>query len=215
MATAAQLLDGEAFNQLVLEEGLKTWEQEGYVYAGKRGKKGWELYRAYGPKWCYLYQSRRTNTQANVGGGILHTRVSLASGVVGQLVEARAVLVCVGAVAIASNLLDEDSTTVVPLSAVAAAANNNTNLPSIGATAGTTNNLINSVGLKIGPGQYLDFFAGTVAQNETLTVAITLLLPITATAADVVWDTTNSGGTPTLADSTINAANTMQAVLLP
>jgi len=45
MATAVETLDKDAFNQLVLEEGLRTWAGEMYIYTGKHGKKGWEIYR--------------------------------------------------------------------------------------------------------------------------------------------------------------------------
>jgi len=90
-ATAAQLLDGEAFNQLVLEEGLKTWEQEGYVYAGKRGKKGWELYRTWSGDWGAISVS--TVTTADPAAGALPAEQTVPEGKRWLLVGAYAQLV--------------------------------------------------------------------------------------------------------------------------
>jgi len=215
MATEAQLLNKNAFNQLVLEEGLKTWEANGYIYAGKRGTNGWELYRTYGPKWRMLYQARRVNTQAAGGGGALVTRIQVASGMAAQLVAIHAVGSASAGSALAMQLWDEDGNICGYLGGVPAGVSRTCTAPNVGSAGTGSNNLIASIGLIIGPGMYIYTQSSAAIQTETHTVYAAFLLPIDATTDSIIWDTTGSAGTPGLGASTISPANTLQPVLLP
>jgi len=108
--------------------------------------------------------------------------------------------------------MDEDGAVSTPLINIAAGATNVGALPSIGASATTTGNTANSLGLIIGPGQAFYIAGNAAALNETLTISIVLLL---STNVEPTWATTGSAGTPSLAANTISAANTMQAVIMP
>lgn len=216
MAINVSHLDRDTFARKVLEEGLDRQEVAGYIYArGKSPNDRNVLYRAYGPKWKQLYQARRVNEQTAAGGGALMTRISLAEGKVAYVCQYRAETVTAGAVALACRLLDEDGADAGLMANIGAAAGVNTQMPSIGSSAAASGNIMSTQNMYMGPGQILRANTGNCAQNDTLTVSIALLLPIDATTADITWDTTGSGGTPDLADSTISVANTLQAVLCP
>jgi len=207
MATPAELLDGEAFNQLVLEEGLKTWEQEGYVYAGKRGKKGWELYKAYGPKWRWIWSFRQVVTQDNVAGGSLTFILTPPTGQTAKLIDLR--LAASGNRALWLGLFDEDSNQTANLATIGATAANTAHLPSIGSVSTASNNVTNSMEVIVGGGATLRGSITSAAQTETATMGC-LFICTSATAPSVSW--ASSGGTPNVADATVDS---MTAVLLP
>jgi len=158
----------------------------------------------------WLYQARRVNTQTNAGGGALTTRLSLATGQVGILVQASMVGAASAAATAEAKCMDEDGALTAYWGYVAAGASRVINFPTIG-TAPTHNNVTNTQNAVLGPGQIISFTTGTALQNETLTVGIVLLL---STSTAPTWDTTGSGGTPSLAASTVSAANTLQAVVM-
>lgn len=205
-----------AFARLVAENNLKPIEVDGYLWAWLPTEDGYDTYRAYGPKWKMLYQARRVVTQDNAGGGALTIRISVASGKTAKLVEMFAYGPASAGATLEMRILDEDGSVGPVLSSVAAGANRSSSLPQIG-TTNTTSNTIDSNGLILGPGQYVRIAASAALQTETLEVFAAFLLPNNAAAGgtDITWDTTGSAGTPNLAASTISAANTLQAVLLP
>lgn len=111
-----------------------------------------------------------------------------------------------------AQVLDEDGAEDATLVSIAAGITRIGRIPSPGGIATTNNNLTSSEkGYILGPGQYLIAISNVALQNETLTVGIVLLL---STPTQPTWDTTGSAGTPSLAASTISAANTLQAVLM-
>ncbi len=154
----------------------------------------------------YLYQARRVNTQTNGAGGALTTRISMNAGQVGKIVQVyqkgSASATCVTQIWVH----DEDGANQCMLKYTAAAANQENHLPLAGGTTYADSN-----GLLIGPGQFLAFLSSVVLNTETQTVGVALLL---STPVEPTWDTTGSVGTPSLAASTISAANTLQAVYL-
>ena len=158
-------------------------------------------------KW--FYQGRRVNTQTAGGGGALVTRLQIPSGQVAVLVSANIVGTLSAGSALVGAIWDEDGAEALSIGDIAAGATRSMRLPSIGTSATASGNCSNSVGLKVGPGQIIRFAAGAALNTETLTVAITLLL---SSPVEPAWDTTGSAGTPSLAASTISAANTMQEV---
>jgi len=211
MATEAIDLDKDAFMRLVTQEHLDVkGPSAGYLYAGKQGKTGWEVYRTPNNPW-YLYTASKRNTQDNAGGGALTTRISIPAGVCARLVSALVYGVN-SATTLVVNLQDEDSTVYGYLASIAAGALRNACLPSIGAAASTNANLMNSTGLCIPPGSYLVSTSAAAAQTESLNVEICLLM---SAKVEPVWDTTGSVGTPNLGASTISEANTWQLVAMP
>lgn len=213
-ATEAVLLDNAAFSRLVTEEHLQTTELGGYVYTGKQGKDGWVVFRTYGPKWRNLYICRQTAKQTNAGGGAILVDLTCASGMMFELVSMQAVnsgtntLVC--------RIYDSaNDTHLNNISSMGSAAGTNFNLPSVGGTAATSSNTPLSLGLKVGPGQKLTALqTGVGLQNDELMVAVSLLLPITATAADISWSKARSTNA---ADVTLteNLAASVTPVLIP
>ena len=160
-----------------------------------------------GSKWAW--QARHVLTQDNAGGGALRIRVNIPTGSVATLIALYAKGSASGGNTLKVYLMDEDNTRAGLLASIAAGANLETHLPSIGAVASASANLTNSCGLKILPGQFLAADSATCLQTETETMYIALLLSA-PTLPTVV--TTGSAGTPNLAASTISAANTLQRV---
>lgn len=216
-ATAATTLDAEAFNQMVLEKSLTTWEQNGYIYAGFHGPNGWELYRAYGPKWRWVYTARRIAQQTNAGGGAIAIDITCAAGqavMLGALSAFNS-----GNNGLYGQLVDEDNAEHSTFASIGAAAATKFRVPSGGGAASSTGNIIDSNALYIPEGIKLTIGQTAAGvQNDTLTVAVTLILPISAASdgSDVSWSTARSTnpGDVTLAASTISSANTMKAVLM-
>lgn len=157
----------------------------------------------------YLYQARRVNTQDAAGPATLHTRISMNPGQVGRLVHMHVRGTLSGGSTLQVLALDEDGATVGSFAGVAAGANLQTNLPSVGAIANASTATGNSVGMLFGPGEYLSMQSSVSLITEILTVGIVLLL---STPDIPIWDTTGSGGTPNLAASTISAVNTLQRI---
>jgi len=159
----------------------------------------------------WLYQARRVNTQTAGGGGALTTRFSIAAGQVARLVAYRAVGTASAGATLVTQVEDEDGSFLSRLANIPAAASRSVNLPTIGTAANAEGCMTTSEGYLLGPGEYILSTSSAALQNETLTVAVVLLL---STPTEPTWDTTGSGGTPSLAASTISAANTIQAVLM-
>lgn len=159
----------------------------------------------------WLYQACRVNTQTNAGGGTLRTRISMPAGMVGRLVS----MAVIGAASVTAILAvvktDEDLTSIHNMAYIAAGASRSAYLPSIGSSAGSNANIADTGGMMIGPGEILYSETSVVLQNETLAVGVVLLLSAPTLPT---WDTIGSAGTPSLAASTISAANTLQAVLI-
>jgi hypothetical protein len=107
-------------------------------------------------------------------------------------------------------IVDEDGNEVVDIQYQGAGANTTLRFPTPGTAGGGTRG--SSQNLLIGPGEYIRFTSATALLNETLTVAIALLL---STPDIPLWDITGSVGGSALAVSTISEANTMQKVDLP
>ena len=210
MAAETVELDKDAFMRLVTEEHLQVeGPSGGYLYTGKRGRNGWELYKTPNNPW-YLYQARRINTQG-AANGALTTRISMPAGVVG-IIQAMYVRGALSAATLEVYRYDEDGAQMGLWASVAAGATRQINLPSIGSAASATNNPPNTTDTKLGPGEILAATTSAALQTETLTVGVVILL---SAPTEPTWDTTGSAGTPSLAASTISAANTMQMVAMP
>ncbi len=155
----------------------------------------------------WIYQARRVNTQTNAGGGALRTIITLASGQLARIVQCAVI----GPASVTSTLIitvfDEDGMEYGRLFNCLAGASNVGRLPSIGSGGTATGNIANSTGLVLPAGATLAFDGSVAIQNETLTVGIVLELLNLPTVP--TWATTGSAGTPSLAASTISAANTL------
>ena len=216
MATQAQLVDNDAFSRLLeIYPEKRPYEMGGYLYLTVKERDGWQTYRTYGHKWRWLYQCARVNTQANAAGGALYTRVRIGSGIMAELVMMSAIGPTTNTT-LSADVSDEDGTYPSVLLSIAAGATRKGSIPTIG-VANTSSGAMQTMGMKFGPGQIIRWYSAAAAQTETLSLYVVFLLPITAASdgSDITWDTTGSAGTPGLGASTISAANTMQAVLLP
>jgi hypothetical protein len=205
-------LDKDAFMLLVTQNHLQVeGPSAGYLYTGKQGRDGWELYKTANNPW-YLYQARRVWT-SGVGGGAINVRIQVPSGCVAKLVSWLQIgPASVGAIP-GTSIFDEDAAETLRVGGGAAAANAMYQLPAIGANAATTGHLANSVGLILGPGQYLAAIASASLATETVTVAVVLLLSLNT---EPVWTTTGAGAAAgILAASTISVENTMTLVPMP
>ena len=213
MATETTELDKDAFMRLVTEEHLQVeGPSGGYLYTGRRGKNGWELFKTANNPW-YLYQARRVATQANVGGGAVIVDIALGAGQVGWI--ELSTFTNSGTNGLFVDVLDEDNMIVGRLAGIASAAGNALRVPSIGTAASASLNVNESVRRYLGPGMKWSIYqTGAGAQNDTLTVAVTLFL---STNTEPTWDKSRSTNAAdvTLAASTISVANTMQLVPMP
>ena len=158
----------------------------------------------------WLYQGRRVNTQSGAGGGALVTRFTIPAGQVARLVSVRA-LGPASNTTLAITSCDEDAAISAYMAYISAGVARIVNIPSVGTASTSHDNQIMSDGEFFGPGQIVSINSAAALQNETLTVAVVLLL---STPTAPTWDTTGSGGTPSLAASTISAANTLQLVVI-
>lgn len=211
MATEAIELDKDAFMRLVTEGHLQVeGPSAGYLYTGRQGKSGWELYKTANNPW-YIWQMHRILTQTNGAGGALQLNIAMPAGVVGKLVALRAVNS--GTNTVYMYRFDEDAALVLPLAAVASAAGTSADLPSVGGAASAAGNLVNTCDMWFGSGEYmacLNTLAGL--QNDTLTVAAVFLL---SQNQEPIINTTGSGGTPVLGDNTVSLTNRMQLAAMP
>jgi len=156
----------------------------------------------------WIYQARRVNTQT-AANGALTTRLQLAFGQIARVISIRVYGTASATEVCSVRIQDEDGADMAVMAYVAAAASTVVELPSTGANASGSGNIANTVGRIIGSGSFLTSAASVAVQNETLTVAVTLELFNVPTIP--TWDTTGSAGTPSLAASTISAANTLTA----
>jgi len=203
--TETLTLDQDAFMRLVTENHLQVeGPTGGYLYTGKQGKDGWETFRTPNNPW-YLYQARRVATQANAAGGAILIDLATAPGQIAKLLHAR--VVNSGNNGLQAYIYDEDNAAEAYLLVIGAAAGTSASLPSIGSAATASANNANTKDLMFGPGQKLSFLQTAAgAQNDTLTLGITLLL---TTATEPSWSVARSTnpGNVTLAANTISAAN--------
>jgi len=162
------------------------------------------------PQGWWLYQARRVCTQGVAGPNALAIRINIPAGVVARLGS----IYAIGTASAGSTLLcyrqDEDAAQSEYLAVITAGASRELSLP--GAAPLGHQSAISSIGYMMGPGSILVFRASVSVAAETLTVAVQFLM---SERVEPVWDTTGSGGTPTLAASTISAANTWIKVDLP
>jgi len=166
---------------------------------------------AQGDRIAYLYQARRVATQANAAGGAVIVDISVAAGQVARVVSVYAINS--GTNSLYIDVIDEDNATDFRCAGISSAAGVWGNAPQAGSTGASSAQPGNSSGMLLGPGQKLSIFQlGAGIQNDTLTVAITLLC---STSTEPTWDKSRSTNQAnvSLAASTISAANTMQAVV--
>lgn len=213
MATETLELEPDAFWAMVTKENLKVdGPSAGYMWAGKQGKNGWEMYKTRAQPIGWLYQSQRVLTQTNGGGGQLTMKISVPTGTVGRIVAMKFVGTASAGATLNVTVNDEDDNIVIPLATVTAGANRQANFPAPGVNASATNNNdATSTFCLVGPGMTIKAASSAALQNETLTVRLVMLL---STATIPTYDVSASAGTPSLAASTISAENTMQAVYL-
>ena len=216
MAAETVELDKDAFMRLVTEGHLQVeGPSGGYLYTGKQGRNGWELYKTANNPW-YLYSARRVATQTNVAGGAVVLDIALAAGQVARLVSLQ--VLNSGTNSLTVNTTDEDDVVHCYYASAASAAAVNYSLPTTtnaSATATGDGTLAASLFLWFGPGMKLTVAqSGAGADNDTLTVAVTLLL---STSSEPTWSKSRSTNAAdvTLADSTISAENTMRLVAMP
>ena len=160
----------------------------------------------------WLYQARRVATQANVAGGAVTVDITVAAGQTAKLIAVYGANSGTNSLFIVG--VDEDNNASFSLAGVGSAAANILRAPNVGSVGSASNNLLYSDGFIIGPGQKLSIYqSGAGAQNDTLTVAVVLLL---STFTEPTWDKSRSTNAAdvTLAASTISAANTKQPVVL-
>ena len=152
------------------------------------------------PHWAY--QARRVATQANAAGGAVVIDISPAAGQAFRVVAVYGKNS--GTNVIQCRVLDEDNAANTYLAYLGSAAANYFHLPFSGSTTTSSGNIGSSQGLMVCPGQKLEISqTGAGAQNDTLTVAVTLEL--IGSATEPTWSVARStnAGDVTLAASTI------------
>ena len=216
MAAETVELDKDAFMRLVTEEHLQVeGPSGGYLYTGKRGRNGWELYKTANNPW-YLYQATRVATDANAAGNPTKLDIAVNTGQIAKLVSCEITWSATGNHGLALVTRDEDNVLTGEWASSGALAAGNVTIPGIGANQTTTDLNGNSTGLLLGPGMKLSVeqTGASANANNTLTVALVLLL---STSTEPTWSHARSTDTAniTLADSTISAENTMRLVAMP
>lgn len=208
MATQALTLDKDAFAALVTEHKLQTTEADGYIYTGKQGKHGWELYKVQigrSSTWVYT----QVCTQDNGAGGNLQVNITPAAGTRLKLVIAS--IQASGNRATGWYLLKATDTYVV-LAAAGASAGGKSSIPALASSAATTGNLPEQYGL-VEHGIPEDLaYVGLVtaaAQTETATVRVYAVVEGASTAPTVSWAA--SGGTPNAAAASVNSLREFRA----
>jgi len=208
MATQTLELEPDAFWRMVTEENLKVGgPSAGYQWTGRKGKDGWETFKVRAQPIGWLYQARRVWT-SGVGGGAVTIRISVPTGVVAKLIAAEIIGPASAGATMSIFLLDEDGANMTKLAYLAAGATRIVYLPSVGTTAAHDNTPM-TLGMMVGPGQYISTVCSASLQNETVKVSITMLM---SAEVSPVWDTTGSVSVGALAASTISAP--LQAVYL-
>jgi len=161
----------------------------------------------------FIYQARRINTQTAAGPAALYTRVSMNPGQIGRFIASYVVGAASAGAPLLQYMYDEDNAIAAQLTNIAAGASRSACLPSVGTVSTGNSNLTNSQGLILAPGQFFVTSTSVSLNTETLTVFFECELLNDPTLP--VWDTTGSGGTPSLAASTISVANTLQPIIRP
>ena len=210
---STQTLTATAFAEMVAQNGLRVVGPiRGYYYCFLGSEEGHTPYRTYaGAKW--LWQSRIVFTQTNAAGGAIVADYSTATGQYAELVMLRAINS--GTNDLNIKVYDEDNADASGLlAAIASGAGTNCALPSIGASAGTSNHIANSVGLKILPGQKLSVYqTGAGAQNDTLTIGVALMLYNLDTEPTISKARSTNAADVTQGTDSISDANDLQEVL--
>jgi len=163
----------------------------------------------------WLYQARRIATQGNVAGGLVVLDIALSAGQVAKLISCHAESNAT-AHSLYMDINDEDDAQHARLARITGAiASVAVDIPSQGTSATASLNVADTTNLLVGPGQKLVARTNEAgAQNDTLTVAMTLLL---STPTQPTWSKARSANEAdvTLAASTISAANTLQRINMP
>ena len=159
----------------------------------------------------WIYQARRVATQANAAGGAVVVDISLASGQIARIISIRGLNS--GNNGISCLIVDEDNATHAQLASISAAGGANFNLPAaVLAGAATTSSMAQSSGFILASGQKLTIMQSAAgAQNDTMTICITLELFNLPTVPTWSKDRSTNAADVTLAASTISAANTLTA----
>ena len=210
MATNARTLDVEAFMQEVTQRNLSVKEPAGgYLYAGYQGPNGWEVIRCPANPW-YFYQSNRVVTQDNAGGGALRLNYTIPAGQFAILVRARLAGSANVANVIELRIYDSAGWQCAHLMQTTAGSNKFCYIPTIGTIATTSDNLVSSDRMLIGPGEVLVADSGITSQTQIMQFQVAMLL---STAVAPTITTTGSAGTPNLGAALIN--ETPVQVVLP
>ena len=123
----------------------------------------------------WIYQSRIIFTQTNAAGGAIVADYSVATGQIARLVSLRALNS--GNNGISVDLVDEDNAASCRYALIGAGAATLCHLPSIGQSATATGAIASSEYLLTPPGAKLSIYQSAAgAQNDTLTIALTLEL---------------------------------------
>jgi len=214
MATEAIDLDKDAFMRLVTQEHLDVkGPSAGYLYAGKQGKTGWEVYRTPNNPW-YLYQARRVFTNTNAAGGAMYVDIQVPSGTVAQLVLCYGTQTTLGTHVLGCRVYDEDNAQTANLAYIGTAATNNFSIPSVGTAANTNGNFNNATGFLLGPGMKLTVYTpeASAQDNDTLTVAISLLL---STNNEPTWSVARSTNAGDITEGVNTISTPMILVAMP
>ena len=161
---------------------------------------------------AWFYQARRVATQTNIAGGAIKVDISLAVGQVAQVVSLEGINS--GTNDVLLNVNDEDNAEQSRFNYQGSGAGVTLRAPT-GGTTGAANNSVSGIGFVLGPGQKLSSSQTAAgAQNDTHTVAVSLLLFNKPT--EPTWSKARSTNQAdvTLAESTISAANMLQQVMV-
>lgn len=153
-----------------------------------------------------FYAARRVNTQGAGGGGALVTRISTSTGQCAMLIGMEIIGAASAGSTLSCYVTDEDGANVTKLGVISAGATRVMYLPSIGSTSSTHDGTAQSIGMIIGPGQFIKTYGSAALNTETHTVSC--MFELLGHYSALTWDTTGSGGTPSLAASTVSDANT-------
>lgn len=159
-----------------------------------------------------MYTARRVATQANAAGGAIVVDITCAAGQMMRIESAYAANS--GTNTLQMKVHDGDNAMRAYLANVGSAASNYLSIPSPGAAASASGNLVDSKDLYVLAGEKFTIMQGAAgAQNDTMTIAV--VIELYGSAAEPTWSkarSTNEANV-TLAASTISAANTLLTVV--
>ena len=155
--------------------------------------------------WVWIY--KQVCTQDGGAGGNLAVSITPAAGSAMRLVAVR--MLASGTRAISSYMRDSAAGSIVLLGNITATAACAMNLPSIGALASASNNIIDSKDLIIPSACDFLAYVTSAAVTETATITFVALVS-TSTKPTVSW--AGSGGTPNAAAASID---TITRLVLP